>query len=69
MIASHRGYRLDAHRAKSLGGDTLLYWSIFRERDMREMDSGFSTTSDTSRTWLKLMKQRVDAEIADGAWS
>jgi hypothetical protein len=66
---SHRGFLVEAYRSKSLGGDTLLYWSIFRESDWHECDSGFSTGSDRVQSFVKLLKERVDAELADGTWS
>lgn len=69
MKVSYRGYEIDAHRARSLGGETLLYWSIFRESDGYEADSGFYTGSETVREYVALMKERVDAELAeDDPW-
>lgn len=65
MKVSYRGFEIDAHRERSLGGDVLLYWSIFRKSDLYECDSGFSTGSDTVRTWVKMLKERVDAELVE----
>lgn len=64
MKVSYKGYELEAYRERSLGGDKLLYWSIFRESDWYECDSGFSTGRDSVRIWIKLLKERVDKELA-----
>ncbi len=69
MKISYSGYEIAAHRERSLGGDLMLFWSIFRESDGFEADSGFSTGSDTARDFIEYMKDRVDAEIAaDNPW-
>lgn len=65
MKVSYRGYEIEVYREESLGGWENLYWSIFRESDGYEADSGFSTGSDTVRDFVGYMKERVDAELAD----
>jgi len=65
MKASYRGYDIDVHRERSMGGDVLLYYSIFRQSDGYEATSGFSTGSDTVREFIGYMKERVDAELAE----
>jgi len=63
MKVLYRGFEVDAHREKSMGGDTLLYYSIFRESDGWEMTSGFSYGTDRVQTFIKYMKERVDNYI------
>jgi hypothetical protein len=65
MKAVHRGHDIDVHREKSMGGDMLLYYSIFRQSDGYECASGFSTGSDTVKDFMDMMKERIDAELAD----
>ena len=69
MKTIYRGYEIEAHREKSLGGEDLLYWSIFRKGDGYEADSGFSTGDDSVIYWVKGLKRRVDAELSeDNPW-
>ena len=63
MKTLYRGFEVDAYREKSMGGDTLLYYSIFRESDGWEMTSGFSYGTDRVQTFIKYMKERVDNYI------
>lgn len=65
MKVRYRGFEIDAHRAKSLGGESYLYFSIFRVSDWYECESNFSTGTDTVRTWIKLLKERIDRELLD----
>ena len=65
MKVSYKGYEIDAHREESLGLGVLLYWSIFRESDGYEADSGFSSGEDTEEFWVKGLKQRVDSELSE----
>lgn len=65
MKTVHRGYEIDVRRDRSLGGDKLLYYSIFRVSDGREGTSGFTSGSETVREYLGYMKERVDAELAE----
>jgi len=61
----YRGFEIDAHRDKSLGGDTLLYYSIFRREDGYELTSGFSSGDDKIRDYLGYMQGWVD-DFLDG---
>lgn len=65
MKAFYRGYDIDAHREMSLGGERLLYYSIFRRSDGYEATSGFSTGSDHVRDYIRYLKERVDVELAE----
>lgn len=69
MKIVYRGFIIDAFRAKSLGGDRLLYWSIFRESDLYECDSSFTTGTDPVRKFIGYLKERVDSELkSDDPW-
>lgn len=60
MKLSYRGFEIDVRREESLGGDDTLYFSVFRESDAREMESSFTTGSDTVQEYVGYMKERVD---------
>lgn len=61
--------RSDVNREQSLGGDSLLYYSIFRLIDGYECTSGFSSGSETEEEFTQLMRERIDAELQeDDPW-
>ena len=60
MRVVYRGFEIDAHRDRSMGGDIYLYYSIFRESDGWELTSGFTCGLDRVQTFIKYMKERVD---------
>jgi hypothetical protein len=60
----YRGYEIEAHRERCLGGWPLLYFSIFRVRDGRECVAGFEDSSERVVTKMKHLRERVDAELA-----
>lgn len=62
----YRGHEIDVRRERSLGGDVLLYYSVFRESDGYECASGFTTGDDTVSDYVRYMRERIDAELADG---
>jgi hypothetical protein len=65
----YRGHEIKVTRERSMGGDDLLYYSIFRESDGYECSSGFTYDDSPVRTYLQYMKERVDAELAeDDPW-
>jgi hypothetical protein len=56
----HRGFAIDVHRSRSLGGDEVTYYSVFRVRDRREMTSGFTCGEDSPDYLAQLFAERVD---------
>ncbi len=66
MKVTYKGYQIEAKREKCLGGWTLLYYSVFRVSDLYECLSDFSYGEDTVRDWIKMLKERVDAELLEG---
>lgn len=65
MKTIYKGHEIDVHRSPSMGGEELLYFSIFRISDGYECLSSFTTGSDTVRDYVRYMKERIDAELAD----
>jgi len=61
----YRGFDISVIKEKCLAGYKLTYFSVFRKSDGYEMTSGFSDDNDTVRTWIKMMKGRVDGFIDD----
>jgi len=66
---SHRGYEIEAHRARCMAGYPLLYWSIFRQSDGFEAASGCEDSAEKLGDMVKLLRERVDNELAeDDPW-
>lgn len=65
MKVNYRGFEVDVHRDKALGGWKQLFWSVFRLSDGWEFDSGFSCSDDTVRDYIAALKQRIDGDLAD----
>ena len=65
MKDSYRGHEIEVFRDKCLGGWSQLYYSIFRESDGYECTSGFTSDESPTRTYMKYMKERVDAELQE----
>jgi hypothetical protein len=65
MKTLYRGYEISVRRERSMGGDDLLYYSIFRMRDGYECTSGFTTDSSSAPEYTAHMKDRIDAELSE----
>jgi hypothetical protein len=65
MKVQYKGFNIDAHREKSMGGETLLYYSIFRQSDGFEVTSGFSYGTDRIQTFIGYLKGTVDDFLED----
>ena len=63
MRVLYRTFDIDVHRDRCMAGYDLLYYSVFRS-DGYELESGYSDSSDTPRTYINLFKERVDSYIA-----
>ena len=69
MKQIYRGHEIDVRRERSLGGDVLLYFSVFRVSDGYECESNFTTGGETVRQYVRYMRERIDAELAaDDPW-
>lgn len=69
MKTVYRGHEIDVRRQKCLAGYDLLYFSIFRVNDGFECESSFTSGSDSVREMIRLLKDRVDTELAeDDPW-
>lgn len=62
---TYRGHDIEVRRAKSMLGDRLLFWSIFRTADGYECASGFEDSAETVREKVRQLRERVDAELDD----
>lgn len=60
MKTSYRGFEIETKREQCLVGYKLLYYSIFRELDGWELDSGYSEGNDTVRSMVGHLKRWVD---------
>ena len=62
MKTNYKGYEIDVFREESLGGEDMIYWSVFRDSDGMEMTSGFEYYLDFGniRRLTKHLKSRVD---------
>jgi hypothetical protein len=58
MKTTYKGCEIEATRDKCLGGEDMLFFSIFD--DGFEVTSGFSETSDTIRDFVNGLKKVVD---------
>jgi hypothetical protein len=65
MKTIYKGHEIDVRRERSMGGDELLYYSVFRLSDGYECVSSFTTGGDTVKEYIGYMKERIDAELAD----
>ena len=69
MRVSYRGHEINVERGVSLGGDSNIYYSIFRDSDGYECTSGFTSDTSTVKEFIGYMKERVDGELAsDDPW-
>jgi len=61
MLVNYKGFEIDVRREESMGGDEMLYWSVFRNEDGMEMTSGLEYGDFyTVRGMVKHYKTRVD---------
>lgn len=60
VTTTYKGFEIDVSREPSLGGDELLYYSIFRESDGWEMESNFTSGSENPFILVEALKGHVD---------
>lgn len=66
MKSVYKGHEIEVVRERASGGWLSIYYSIFRQSDGFECTSGFSAEDRTNlHTFMKLMRERVDAELAE----
>lgn len=61
---NYRGHEIRASREKSLGGDTLLYYSVIRESDGYICVDGFESGDETEGGMAAMLRKDVDAALA-----
>lgn len=65
----YRGHEITVSRERSLGGDLLLYYNVYRESDGYECVCDFTSGDDTVSAYVRYMRERIDAELAsDDPW-
>lgn len=64
MKTIYRGHEIEAKRERSMGGDRLLYFTVYRQADGLECVCDFTTGSDTPADMIGYLKKRVDDELA-----
>lgn len=65
MKVEYKGFDIEASREKSMVGDTLLFYSVFRQSDGYEVAYGYSYGNDRIPTFIKHLKGVVDDFIKD----
>lgn len=69
MQVKHRGHTITVYRERCMGGWDMLYYSVFRDADRYECVSSFTEDESPVRTYVRYMKERIDAELAsDDPW-
>jgi hypothetical protein len=63
MKVEYKGFDIDVAKEECLAGYKLTYFSVFRKSDGWELTSGYSDDNDTVRTWIGMLKTRVDGFI------
>lgn len=58
MKTTYKGCEIEVTRDKCLGGENMLFFSIFD--DGFEVTSGFSESNDTVRNFINDLKEVVD---------
>lgn len=61
MKITYRGYELEVKRENCLGGWSQLYFSAYPvDANKPVLADGFSDTSDTVKTYMQILRERVD---------
>lgn len=62
----YRGHEIILTREQCLGGWEMLYYSIYRESDGYECACSFTEDDSDLHTYMKSMREWIDAELASG---
>lgn len=65
MKVNYLGHEIDVKRERSLGGQQMLYYSIFRVSDGYECTSGCTEDASSVLEYIDHLQARIDAELAD----
>lgn len=60
MKTNYRGFEIDVHKDKCMGGWEQLYFTVMRLEDGWFMIDGFSEGNDTVKEFIQDMKNQVD---------
>lgn len=67
MKTIYKGHEITVTREKSMAGYDMLFYGVFRVSDGYECDSGYSDSNETVKEFTAMLKERVDAELAEDA--
>lgn len=62
MKTQYKGYEIDVSREPSLGGCSMIYYTITRMSDGYECLCSFEDSSETVRDKIKHLKERINNE-------
>lgn len=66
MIVEYRGFEISVEKSRALDGNTYLYYSVFRQPDYREMESGVDG-DESIKDLVEVLKADVEDMIANPA--
>lgn len=65
-IKDYKGFEIEVNREKSMAGIELLFYSVYRNKDGREIFCGYSYSDETVRQYIKQLKKDVDQYVEMG---
>lgn len=65
MRQIYRGHEIDVRRERCLGGWDRRYFTVVRQRDGYSCEEDGTDGGDTVREYVRDMKERIDAALAD----
>lgn len=65
MKLIYKGHEIEVTRDRSMAGYSMLFYSVFRQSDGYECTSGFSEGDETVRGFTGILRERIDAELAE----
>lgn len=69
MKVKYKGYEIDVSRESSLGGCSMIYYTVTRMSDGYECLCSFEDSSETVRDKIKQLKERINNEHSgDDIW-
>lgn len=66
MKLTYKGHDIEVTREKCNGGWMQTHYSVFRLSNGMECITDFSDGSDSINEWVRILKERIDSEIASG---
>ena len=60
IVQHYKGFEITVERDVSLGGEDLLYYSIFRDEDGWNMESSFTSGSEDLLSMSNYLREHVE---------